>query len=246
MKNKAYYDLHIHSCLSPCGSDDMTPLNIAGMAMLKGLSIVALSDHNTTNNCPAFFTACQEYGITPIAGAEVTTSEDIHVLTLFESLEAGMAFGDLLNSKRVLIENSPNIFGNQIIMDFEDNIVGEEKYLLINSVDISIDDIQKIANSYSGIAIPAHIDKNSNSLTSVFGTIPESDFTAYEFKDLNTVYDYVNQFYALKGKRFVSNSDAHYLWDINEKVNSIDLFSDPFDYKEVVKEFFAFLKGDNL
>ena len=87
-----YYDFHIHSCLSPCGDDDNTPNNIAGMAMLMGLNIVALTDHNTCKNCPAFFTAAAKYGITPIAGMELTTSEDIHVVCLFENLKDAMAF----------------------------------------------------------------------------------------------------------------------------------------------------------
>ena len=78
--NRYYYDLHIHSCLSPCGDDDNTPNNIAGMASLCGLNIVALTDHNTTANCPAFFEAAKRYGIIPIAGMELTTSEDIHIV----------------------------------------------------------------------------------------------------------------------------------------------------------------------
>ena len=75
-----YYDLHIHSCLSPCADDDNTPNNIAGMAFLCGLDIVALTDHNSCKNCPAFFKAAQKHGIVPVAGAELTTSEDIHVI----------------------------------------------------------------------------------------------------------------------------------------------------------------------
>ena len=81
-----YYDLHMHSCLSPCADDDNTPANIAGMATLAGLEIVALTDHNTTANCPAFFEAAKKLGLIPIAGMELTTSEDIHVVCLFEYL----------------------------------------------------------------------------------------------------------------------------------------------------------------
>ena len=244
MKNKVFYDLHIHSCLSPCASDDMTPFNIAGMAMLKGLNVIALTDHNTTDNCPAFFEACYGYGIVPIAGAEVTTSEDIHVLTLFESLEASRDFGAFLRSKRVLIENSPDIFGNQLIVDSNDTVIGEEKYLLINAVDISIDDIYEITHNYSGIALPAHIDKNSNSMVSVFGTVPDSSFTAYEFADFTNVEEYVNKYFSLVNKRFISNSDAHYLWDINEKINFFNAFSETSDVNEVVRDLFAFLRGE--
>ena len=69
--SKYYYDLHIHSCLSPCADDDMTPNNICGMAMLQGLNIVALTDHNSAKNCPAFFEACKKYGLIAIAGMEI-------------------------------------------------------------------------------------------------------------------------------------------------------------------------------
>ena len=84
---KYYYDLHIHSCLSPCGDDDSTPNSIAGMGELNGLQIMALTDHNTCKNCPAFFKACKNHGILPVAGMELTTAEDIHAVCLFPNLE---------------------------------------------------------------------------------------------------------------------------------------------------------------
>ena len=77
-----YYDLHIHSCLSPCGDNDCTPHNLAGMGVLAGLQIMALTDHNTCRNCPAFFEAAQELGLIPVAGMELTTAEDIHMVCL--------------------------------------------------------------------------------------------------------------------------------------------------------------------
>ena len=84
-------DLHIHSCLSPCGEDDMTPCNIAGMGYLNGLKIMALTDHNTAKNCPAFFAACRAYGIVPVPGMELTTAEDVHMVCLFPELETALA-----------------------------------------------------------------------------------------------------------------------------------------------------------
>ena len=105
--NKYYYDLHIHSCLSPCGDNDMTPNNIAGMAALKGLNLLALTDHNTAKNCPAFFEACRRQGIVPIAGMELTTAEDIHIVCLFETLEAALAFDAFVDGKRVKIKTAP-------------------------------------------------------------------------------------------------------------------------------------------
>lgn len=128
--NKYYYDLHIHSCLSPCGDNDMTPNNIAGMAALKGLNLLALTDHNTAKNCPAFFEACRRQGIVPIAGMELTTAEDIHIVCLFETLEAALAFDAFVDGKRVKIKNRTDIFGEQIICNGNDEPLGQEAYLL--------------------------------------------------------------------------------------------------------------------
>ncbi len=244
MESKAFYDFHIHSCLSPCGDDDMTPANIAGMAMLKGLNIVALSDHNSARNCPAFFEACKNMGIVPIAGMEITTLEDIHVLALFESLDSAMEFDSYLSKKRILFENDPEVFGRQLILDADDTVVGEEKYLLVNATEISVDEVGKILKGYSGIALPAHIDKSSNSVVSVLGTVPDSGFTSFELSSISLKEEYAQRFSILKDKFLVSNSDAHYLWDINEKVNSISIFSDLTDVGGVTKEIFAYLKGE--
>ena len=104
---KYYYDLHIHSCLSPCGDDDSTPDSIAGMGELNGLDIMALTDHNTCKNCPAFFESALRHGILPIAGMELTTAEDIHLVCLFGTLEKALEFDNELQSRRILIENRP-------------------------------------------------------------------------------------------------------------------------------------------
>ena len=111
--SRYYYDLHIHSCLSPCADNDNTPNNIAGMAKLAELDIVALTDHNSVKNCPAFFEAAERYGIVPVAGMELTTSEDIHMICLFERLEDALVFGDEIDKRRMPVKNRPEIFGDQ-------------------------------------------------------------------------------------------------------------------------------------
>ena len=78
-----FADLHIHSCLSPCADDDMTPADAAGMARLAGADVAALTDHNSAANCPAFFAACEAYGVVPVGGMELTTAEEIHLVCLF-------------------------------------------------------------------------------------------------------------------------------------------------------------------
>ena len=121
------YDLHVHSCLSPCGDMDMTPCNIAGMALLNELEIIALTDHNTVDNCPAFFTACEEYGVVPIAGMELTTAEDIHLLCIFETLTDALAFGAEVREHRMKIKNRVEIFGEQPILNAQDEKIGRTR-----------------------------------------------------------------------------------------------------------------------
>ena len=99
--NRFYYDLHIHSCLSPCADNDNTPNNLAGMGKLNSLDIMALTDHNSSLNCPAFFKAAEKNCIIPIAGMELTTSEDIHAVCLFENLESALEFSKEIDSRRI-------------------------------------------------------------------------------------------------------------------------------------------------
>ena len=102
---KYYYDLHIHSCLSPCGDDDSTPDSILGMGELNGLDLMALTDHHTCKNCPAFFEAAEKHGILPVAGMELTTAEDIHVVCLFPDLESALSFSEEIDKRRIEIKN---------------------------------------------------------------------------------------------------------------------------------------------
>ena len=244
MPNSVYYDLHIHSCLSPCAENDMTPGNIVGMAMLKGLNVVAITDHNSTLNCPAFFKFAGNFGIIPIAGTEITTTEDIHVLTLFESLEAAMDFNSFIESKRIKIKNNSAIFGNQYVVDDQDNVECEHEFLLINSIDVSVDDISDVVKNFSGIAIPAHVDKEANGIVSILGTIPDNGFHSYEVFNSEKVDEISERFPITKNGKIITNSDAHYLWDINEKNNYIELISDLSDVKSVTQELFSYLRGE--
>ena len=100
------YDLHIHSCLSPCGDDDMTPANIVGMAVIKGLDLIAVTDHNSCKNCPAVLTMADAYGLTALPGMELTTSEEVHVVCLFADLKDALAFDEYVYSRLMPIPNN--------------------------------------------------------------------------------------------------------------------------------------------
>ncbi len=215
--SKYYYDLHIHSCLSPCGSDDMTPATICGMCALNGINLAALTDHNTAKNCPAFFKAAKFYGIVPIAGMELTTAEDIHVVCLFPELENAMEFDKAVESHRMKIPNRPDIFGNQLIMNEEDEVTGRDEFLLITATDIPIDSAAAFVREYGGICYPAHIDREANGVISALGTFPKDcGFNVYELNDCNNAPSY-EKTYELQGLKSVVSSDAHYLDKLKEK-----------------------------
>lgn len=240
--NKYYYDLHIHSCLSPCADDDNTPNNIAGMATLCGLNIVALTDHNTCKNCPAFFAAAKKYGIIPIAGMEVTTSEDVHIIALFPSLESAMDFDSYIDSHRVKIPNRVDIFGNQFILDGDDNLIGTDEYLLSNATDLSIDDVAKIVPKYEGVCYPAHIDRPSNGIIAVLGTFPETPyFSSVELNNSENREEYISK-YSLNDKNIIVSSDAHILTDMRDKENYFLLEDEPYSSEFVRQNLFRMLR----
>lgn len=240
--NRYYYDLHIHSCLSPCGDDDSTPNNIAGMATLCGLNIVALTDHNTTKNCPAFFAAAKKYGIIPIAGMELTTSEDIHVVCLFEELADATEFDSYVDCRRSKVNNRPKIFGNQLILDENDRLIGEEPSLLINATDISIEEVYSLVKERGGVCYPAHIDRDSNGLIAILGDIPpDSEFLYYELHDGGRI-DEFSERYGIDKSRFIVSSDAHYLTDMRDKENYFELPDEPYSSALVRRELFKLLR----
>lgn len=215
------YDLHVHSCLSPCGDDDMTPCNIAGMAYLAGVKIVALTDHNSCKNCAAFFTACDEYGITAVAGCELTTAEEIHIVCLFEALKQAIAFDKAIQPHRMRLKNRKDIFGSQPIMAFHDEIIGEDPYFLPAATSLTIEQAVKMVRGMGGIAYPAHIDRESGGLLSILGSFPsEPAFGLCEVHDADKAHSLAN------GREAIVSSDAHRLTDFGLEMHHILLDAD--------------------
>ncbi|MCI8727708.1 MAG: PHP domain-containing protein [Hungatella sp.] len=212
-----YYDLHIHSCLSPCGDDDMTPANIVGMSVIKGLDVIAVTDHNSCKNCPAVLAAAEEYGILAIPGMEINTSEEVHAVCLFEELKAAMEFDAYVYERLIPFPNKEEVFGKQQIYDGADQVCGIVPNLLINATDISFDGLWELVRGYGGVMFPAHVDKTANSLIANLGFVPpDSRFVTAEVKDLGKLHKLRKENPYLEGCRIISNSDAHYLEHIHE------------------------------
>lgn len=241
--NKYYYDLHIHSCLSPCGDDDSTPYNVAGMGAVAGLQIMALTDHNTCKNCPAFFKACKQYGIIAVAGMELTTAEDIHIICLFEELEDALAFSDEVEKHRTMIPNRVDIFGQQMILGEEDALIGVEEHYLPMATNLSLEQVPPLVKAFRGICYPAHIDRQANGIIATLGTLPKQpQFDCVEFHFQKNIEEYGKK-YSLP-KTTVVCSDAHNLGDIRDAENFFLLPDEPYSSKRVRAELFKVLRGE--
>ncbi len=209
---KKYYDLHIHSALSPCGDEDMTPNNIVNMSCLLGLDVIAVTDHNSADNIRAVCEAAKGK-IKVIPGIEVTTQEEVHTLCYFPDIDAAEDMGKLLKKHMQGIKNRPEIFGRQLLLNAEDDIIGEEELLLISAVNLDIYEVQRETKLRGGFFVPAHIDKSSYSVMSNLGFLPpDLDVDGVEITKeglLKYQTDYQN-------KVILTSSDAHYLENISE------------------------------
>ena len=217
---KLYYDFHIHSALSPCGDNDMTPNNLINISIIKGLDAVALTDHNACENVRAAAAVAGDK-IIFIPGMEVETSEEVHIVTLFPTADAAEEMQRILVDSSPYIPNRPEIFGNQYIMDENDEICGEIDRMLVTASGLDIYTVVAAAKDLGGIAYPAHIDRESYSVLSNLGFIPpDLDISAVEITEKSRAAlegEYSNRY------NIITSSDAHYLWDISERNHYIEV-----------------------
>lgn len=213
------YDLHIHSCLSPCGDNDSTPANIVGMASLIGLDAIAVTDHNSCANLPAVMKAAEDNSIIAVPGMELTTSEEVHVLCYFHTLDSALSFSEYVRDNSLYIENDPEFFGEELIYDTEDRLIGHEKRLLHTASSISFDQVFDVLKRFNGTMVPAHINKPTTSVLSNLGFIPDdSKFTAVEIQTVDKISELEQKYSYISKCHILSSSDAHYLKDILEPV----------------------------
>jgi len=214
-------DFHNHSCLSPCGSLDLSPRVLADAALVNKIRVMALTDHNSSLNCPAFAKLCPPRGILPIFGMEASTQEEIHVLCLFSSLEASLEFSDYAYSILMPFPNNPLITGDQVYVDEEDNIEGEVEYYLVNPLDLSVENIGAKVFEYGGIVIPAHVDRPAFSMTSQLGVITPGPWTALECTRIPPLID--GKPLDTLGYHLITSSDAHYADYVARRAFELDI-----------------------
>ncbi|OGO76978.1 MAG: hypothetical protein A2Y23_03550 [Clostridiales bacterium GWB2_37_7] len=217
-------DLHIHTALSPCGDEDMTPNNIVNMALLKGLDLIAVTDHNCCANLEAVIDAGRNKGLLVIPGIEVQSKEEVHLICLFKNLTKACEFGDLIYDSLPNIANNEELFGKQLIIDASDTVIGKVDKLLLSSSNYSVNEIFKIVRDFDGLCIPAHIDRPGYSMISNLGFIPNDlEVRIVEVSRKITAENILSKMAFIKNYKQVVSSDAHYLWDISERDYFVDM-----------------------
>ncbi len=208
----AFVDLHIHSCLSPCAQDDMTPWNLVGMARVKGLRVVAITDHNTAKNAPAAMAAGEEYGVSVIPGMEITSREEVHILGYFPAVENALAAGEEVYAHLAGVRNRPALFGNQILVNLDDEPCGTLDKLLIGATDLTVDAVRALVAAHGGVSVPAHINRGSNGMLGALGFMPPLPV----FPVAEVYRGAPCPAHATQGRFVLHSSDAHRLEDISE------------------------------
>ncbi len=211
-------DLHIHSCLSPCGEEEMRPRAIVSQALAMGLDMIAICDHNSAENIPAFLRAGSEKGLTVLPGIEVTSKEEIHLLALFDRQEDCMALQDLIY-QNLPGENVEEVFGCQMMVNEKDEAIGINRKMLIGATLLPLEKIVSMVSSRRGVTIASHIDRQAFSLLGQLGFIPEGlSLDGLEISSRTSKEEAQKRFHSYQHFSLVRFSDAHHLEDIGKNI----------------------------
>lgn len=238
--NKYRADLHIHTVLSPCGDIYMSPSAIIEQAKKLHLDIIAITDHNTTRQVKVTQQIGRENGIFVIGGVEITTQEEAHALAYFETDEQLDAFQEFLDEHLPHIPNDEDRFGYQLIVDENEDVLGEEEWLLISALDVDLDTLYDKVHEIGGLFVPAHVNKPTSSLMSQLGFIPpDIKADALEISKHVKKDDFLRKFAYLKKFPFTKSSDAHFIHIIGEVHCILNMCEPTFE------EFRMTLKGED-
>jgi PHP family Zn ribbon phosphoesterase len=208
-------DLHIHTCLSPCSDLTMSPLRIVNRARAIKLGLIAVSDHNSAENAGAAIRAARNTGVTVIAGMEIASSEEVHILALFDELEDALSMQAAVYAQLPEGENKPDVFGDQIVVNERDEVEDYSNRLLIGATKLTVARIIKKIHQMQGLAIASHVDRPSYSILSQLGFIPDDiDLDAVEISPRSILAEAVDRFPEIRKFPIVTSSDAHELKEI--------------------------------
>ncbi len=217
-------DLHMHTCLSPCAEIDMTPREIVTVSLKRELDVIAITDHNSAENVDAAWKAAKGTGLTVLAGMEVTSSEEVHTIALFESSDAARALQDIVHRNLPSGENDERLYGHQIIVNEDNEVLGFNRKLLIAATNLTVHALLDLIKSLGGISIASHVDREAFSVLSQLGFIPQDlFFDALEFSPRLARNEAESAFQGLKRFPWVAFSDAHHVKDIGRRITTFTM-----------------------
>ncbi len=220
-------DLHVHTCLSPCGDLLMSPLKITAQAVSRNIDIIAVCDHNSAENVPAVQAAAGTR-VVVLPGLEICTKEEMHVLGIFRDIDSAFQMQTLVYDN-LPGKNDPDAFGMQVVANEHDEVVALQDRLLIGAVDVPAEQIVDEIHRLGGIAIASHIDRESYSVISQLGFIPATlRFDALELTHHIENDEARKRFTDLPPVPFVRSSDAHFLGDVGVNTSEYVLESPAF------------------
>ncbi len=193
----------------------MSAHNVARQAVENGLSIIAITDHNSMANCPVYQKIAESHGLNFFWGVEVQTIEEIHVIVIFDNTKLAREFDSELYESLLPLKNNPDFFGDQVVIDEDENIIRFEEKALINSSRWSLQNLVERLKSLDCFFFPAHIDAETYSIIGQLGFIPgDIEFPALGITAGCNLPGFLENHPDLKNSIFIRNSDAHYLKDI--------------------------------
>ena len=222
-----YYDLHIHSALSPCSDDLMTINNIFNMAYIKGLQLIAITDHNSLKQ-QYYLEKIIEHDILKgkidyVHGVELQSSEEIHLLAYFKKGSNLNVIQEWIDKHLIKVKNQSDYYGNQYIFNEFDEVIGIEDNLLISSLDLNVSQIVKKVHEFNGVVILAHVMAKRYGIYEVYHGIPDDlNYDGIEVESIKQLNELKQLCKHLKDDYVFFKSDAHNLESISEPINQID------------------------
>lgn len=203
-------ELHVHTVLSPCAAVEMIPPLIVDEALARGITLLAITDHNSSANAAAVMQAASGSGLTVLPGMELQTREEVHLLCLFETIDQLQAWQARVDALLPDIPNNIGYFGEQFVVDAQGEFIRREQRLLLNSVEIELERAAEQVTALGGLAIPAHVDRKANGLIEILGLVPPG-FPALEISRHTTPQNALQKFPQLNGYPLLQSGDVHLL-----------------------------------
>lgn len=223
-------DLHIHTCLSACADLSMTPRGVAERAAALGIGLIAVCDHNSSENVGVTRDIAEKLGVLVIPGMEICSSEEVHVLGLFGDISGSQRMQDAVYDNLQPGENIEDVFGMQVVVNEHDEVLGFNRRLLSSATNLSVEEIVGLIHDFNGLAVASHIDREGFGVIGQLGFVPPGlKFDALEISYRMSRDMALGMFRQYSHIPWISSSDAHHADDIGRRTTSLSMHAATFE-----------------